>query len=157
MPHNSIDLDKFMIVYIWDEKQQLTENRVQGLYYPRFFPEKIYLPCIKFKLPSANPKEDGVKDIYYAESLHYHKRKELNEKVIITTGYEWIDGNRCHQLLTLQCDQPNEYVFYAIKAGFDIFFVGSFTPKCELNFIKSIQSWKFHAHEQSKRSHKKCK
>ena len=118
----------------------MTENRVQGLYYPRFFPEKIYLPCIKYKLPSENPNADGVEYIYYAESLHYHKRKELNEKVIITTGSEWIDGNRCQQMITLQCDQPNEYVFYEIRAGFDIFFVEDFTPNCELILIKSIQS-----------------
>ena len=122
--HQPIDLHKLIIVYICDEIQQLTENRVQGLYYPKFFPEKIYLPCIKYKLPSKNPIEDGVEYIYYAESLHKYKRKELNDKVVITTGSEWIDGNRCQAMLTLQCDQPDEKIFYKIKAGFDIFFLG---------------------------------
>ena len=93
-------------------------NRIQGIYYPRFYPEKIYLPCIKYKLPSKDPIADGANEIFYAESLHYHKRKELNEKVIITTGSDWIDGNRCHSQITLHCNQKrNEKIFYKIKVG----------------------------------------
>lgn len=93
-------------------------NRIQGIYYPRFYPEKIYLPCIKYKLPSKDPIADGVHEIVYAESLHYHKRKELNEKVIITTGSDWLDGNLCHKQITLHCNQKrNEKIFYKIKVG----------------------------------------
>jgi len=93
-------------------------NRIQGKYYPRFFPEKIYVPCIKYTLPSKDPIADGVPEIVYAESLHYHKRKELNEKVIITTGSDLIDVNRCYSQISLHCNQNrNEKILYKIKVG----------------------------------------
>ena len=104
----------------------MTKNRVEGQYYPRFFPEKVYLPCIKYRLNSTNPRDDGADELLYAESLHYHQKKETNEKVIITTGSEWLDSSRCSRMIDLYCDKENEKIFYNIKAGFDIFQTANF-------------------------------
>ena len=107
--------------FIWDEIKRLTKNRVEGQYYPRFFPEKVYLPCIKYRLNSTNPKDDGVDELFYAESLHFHQRKETNQKVIITTGSEWLDSSRCFRAIDLYCDGKNEKIFYKMEVGFEIF------------------------------------
>ena len=49
-----------------------------------------------------------------------------DEKVIITTGSEWLDSSRCSRMIDLYCDKENEKIFYNIKAGFDIFQTANF-------------------------------
>ena len=52
-------------------------------------------------------------EIFYAESLHHHQRKELDEKRLITTGNPWVEANKC-QINYLECPYGLK-VFYKIK------------------------------------------
>ena len=55
-----------------NHKKTIREETV-GKYYKSLRPKKVFIPCVKYKLPSEDPLVDGVGEIIYAESLHYHE------------------------------------------------------------------------------------
>ena len=46
-------------------------EEIYGRYYKSIHPKEVFIPCVKYKLPSKDPSGDGVDEIIYAESLHY--------------------------------------------------------------------------------------
>ena len=64
-----------------NHKKTIKDEKIVGSYYKSFRPKEVFIPCVKYKLPSEDPLADGVDNVIYAESLHYHEGRyscELN-------------------------------------------------------------------------------
>ena len=54
------------------QKKIKNDEKVDGRHYKYFRPKEVFIPCVKYKLPSKDRSVDGVDEIIYAESLHFY-------------------------------------------------------------------------------------